>query len=79
MKSYLRQSVRDEREALAKKVGSSVGYFYQIAGGHKKPGSQLCRKLVSAEPRLTLPELRPDIWSPIPSSRVGRRSTDKPK
>lgn len=79
MKSYMQQSTPEERDALAKKVGSTVGYFYQIAGGHKQPGPKLCRKLVAAESKLTLPELRPDIWSPVPSSRVGRRSTDKPK
>lgn len=74
----MQRSSPEEREALAKKVGSSVGYFYQIAGGHKKPGPKLCRKLVAAEPGLTLPELRPDIWPAAPSIRVGRRSTDKP-
>lgn len=63
MKAYLKQAGPEEREALAKKVGSSVAYFYQIAGGHKKAGAQLCKALVEAESRLTLAELRPDIWS----------------
>lgn len=64
MKTYLRQASAEEREALAAKVESSVGYFYLIAGQHKKPGAKLCRKLVDAEPKLTLSELRPDIWEP---------------
>lgn len=63
MKTYLKQAAPEARETLATKVGSSVAYFYQIAGGHKKPGPQLCKALVDAEPLLTLAELRPDIWS----------------
>lgn len=64
MKTYLKQSTPEEREQLAKAVESSVGYFYQIAGGHKNPGSQLCKDLVKYEPKLSLHELRPDIWEP---------------
>lgn len=62
MKTYLRQSTPEQREALAAAVSSSVGYFYLIGGRHKKPGTNLCQKLVEAEPKLTLYELRPDIW-----------------
>lgn len=62
----------DERELLANRVESSVAYFWQLAGGHKKPGHKLCRRLVAAEPRLKLADLRPDIWSREPN----RRSTD---
>ncbi|MGE5650925.1 MAG: hypothetical protein ACM34A_12080 [Bacillota bacterium] len=74
MKAYMQQSTPEEREKLAKEVGSTVGYFYQIAGGHKRPGPSLCKSLVAAEPRLTLGELRPDIWTREPAKR---RSTDK--
>ena len=73
MKTYLKQATPEEREKLAKAVSSSVAYFYQIAGGHKKPGPALCKALVRAEPKLTLGELRPDIWT----RETGRRSTDK--
>jgi hypothetical protein len=64
MKTYLRQSTPEQRQALAAAVSSSVGYFYLIGGRHKKPGTTLCQKLVTAEPMLTLYELRPDIWAP---------------
>lgn len=74
IKTFMKEATPEEREALAKKVGSSVGYFWQLAGGHKKPGTDLCHRLVQAEPRLTLHELRPDVWLPP----RGRRSTDKP-
>lgn len=67
MKTYLRQATPEERRALASAVSSSVGYFYLIAGLHKRPGAKLCHALVNAEPRLTLEELRPDIWLPAPS------------
>nr|WP_315249263.1 hypothetical protein [uncultured Duganella sp.] len=63
MKTYLKQATRQQREALAQSVSSSVGYFYLIGGGHKKPGTGLCQKLVAAEPKLTLAELRPDVWT----------------
>lgn len=62
MKTYLRQANPEQRKALAQVVSSSVGYFYLIAGGHKRPGTKLCQSLVAAEPKLTLCELRPDIW-----------------
>lgn len=62
MKTFLRQAAEDERERLATAVGSSVGYFYLIAGGHRRPSTDLCKRLVSAEPRLALEALRPDVW-----------------
>jgi hypothetical protein len=64
MKTFLRQATPMERESLASAVGSSVGYLYLIGGGHRRPGPKLCKALASAEPRLTLHELRPDIWFP---------------
>jgi hypothetical protein len=74
MKTYLKQATPDEREELAKKVDSSVAYFYQIAGRHKKPGTALCKALVEAEPKLTLHGLRPDVWGelsiPLPAEAI---------
>jgi hypothetical protein len=63
MKTYLKQASADERTALASKVGSSVGYFYLIGGGHRHASAGLCKRLVEAEPKLTLKDLRPDIWA----------------
>jgi len=62
MKTFLKQSAPEEREALASSVDSSVGYFYLIAGGHRRPSTDLCKRLVHAEPRLSLAALRPDVW-----------------
>lgn len=77
MKTFLQQAAPEQREALAQTVDSSVAYFYQIAGGHKKPSPKLARALNKAEPQLTLHELRPDVWEPTTSRKYGRRSTDK--
>jgi len=63
MKTYLKQASPEQRAALADKVTSSVGYFYLIGGGHRKPSVKLCQRLVAAEPMLSLTELRPDVWS----------------
>ena len=62
MKTFLRQASPKEREELARRVGSSVAYFYLIAGGHRRPGTDLCKRLVDAEPKFVLACLRPDIW-----------------
>jgi hypothetical protein len=75
MKTYLREATPDQRTALAEQVGSSVAYFYQIAGGHKKAGAALCRALSDAEPRLTLSELRPDYWPAGIAKRATQRKT----
>lgn len=75
MKTYLKQATSDEREALASAVKSSVGYLYLIGGGHRNAGTDLCKLLVAAEPKLTLHELRPDIWT-IP--QMDRRRTSSP-
>lgn len=63
MKTYLKQATPDARKALAGITGTSVGYLYLIGGGHRRPGPELCKKLVAAESKLSLTELRPDIWA----------------
>ena len=73
----MKQATPEQREHLASRVGSSVAYFYQIAGGHKKAGPKLCKKLVAAEPLFTLPELRPDIWSPELTRRTKKNKQDQ--
>lgn len=76
MKTYLQQATPDERDALAAAVGSSVGYFYLIGGGHRRPSPSLCKRLVGAEPKLGLGDLRPDIWTQIEAPSMGRRAGD---
>lgn len=62
MKTFLQSSTPEERQKLADAVKSSVPYFYLIAGDHRRPSPKFAKELVKAEPRLTLAELRPDIW-----------------
>lgn len=79
MKTYLQQATPEQREALAVTVKSSVGYFYLIGGGHRRPSPGLSKRLVEAEPKLTLSGLRPDIWTPPAADGADtpqRRATD---
>jgi hypothetical protein len=62
MRTLLRSIEPTERERLAKRAKTSVGYLNLIAGGHRKPSPKLARKLVQADNRLTLADLRPDLW-----------------
>lgn len=80
MKTFLQQAAPAEREALAATVKSSVGYFYLIGGGHRRASPGLCKRLVEAEPKLTLWGLRPDVWAPPVADApegVKRRTTDQ--
>jgi len=75
MKNYLKQAAPCDRKALADTAGTSVAYLYLIGGGHRNPSGKLCKKLVAAEPKLTLHELRPDTWD-APAAPAPRRATD---
>lgn len=47
---------------LAFKLGTSPAYLSMIRRGHNRPSPQLAQRMVAIDKRLTLPELRPDIW-----------------
>jgi hypothetical protein len=59
-----------DRKRLAKNIGCSPLYLYQVGARRinsrtNKPavlGVALCLAAVKSDPRLTLEELRPDIW-----------------
>ena len=58
-----------EKLVLADKADTDILYLYQLHGGprnrpNRRPSVSLCRRLVEADSRLTLHELRPDIWQP---------------
>ena len=65
-----------ERDALADRVGCNRKYLYQVATGvidlktgrARQPGTDLCRQLVAADPRLKLSDLRPDVWGGAPAT-----------
>ena len=52
-----------EKKALAESAGTVVIYLHQMADGHRQPSPRMAQTLVKCDPRLTLHELRPDIWT----------------
>lgn len=65
LQEHLRSLDQAGREALAKKVSKagSVGYLYQLAGGHRQASPELAKKIEEATGGLvTRRELRPDIF-----------------
>lgn len=65
LKAYFEATKPKERRVLAATCGTSEEYLRFCANGYRQPGHELARKLVAAEPRLTLAELRPDIWGGV--------------
>lgn len=51
-----------ERKALAKAASTDHVYLYQCGTGTRKPSPALCKRLVEVDARLSLSDLRPDIW-----------------
>jgi len=62
MRNLLNELSFAEKLAFAERAGTQYFYLFQIAGGQRSPSPKLCRRLVAADPRLTVGELRPDIW-----------------
>lgn len=62
-----------ERNALAVKVGKCSQYLWQCSVGLRRPSWRLSRQLVAADGRLTLHELRPDVWDAPDSSTPPNR------
>lgn len=52
----------EEKLELARKADTGYYYLFHMAAGARLPSPRLARKLVEADNRLTLAELRPDIW-----------------
>ena len=63
MKDFLKTSSKEQRQQLASQVGSTVAYFQQIAGGHRKPGAKLCRLIQQeSKGKIKAKDLRPDYF-----------------
>lgn len=53
----------EQRKAFATKAGTSVGYLYLLAGGHRNCRPKLAREIESASGmKVSLQDLRPDIF-----------------
>ncbi len=65
---YLRTLTPAERTALAFRVSEqgSVGYLYQLAGGHRRPSAERARRLEEASGGMvTRQELLPDLFGDL--------------
>lgn len=54
-----------EKVELAKRAETQHVYLIQCASGFRKPSPALCQRLVAADSRLTLAELRPDVYGAV--------------
>lgn len=62
LRTYFQTTKPAEREEFANAVGAKVDYLYLCSRGTRKPGPELCKRIVAHDARFTLGELRPDIW-----------------
>lgn len=62
MRTYLNTVPKEDALRLAAAVNSSLNYLRLIAYKQRQAGPGLAKRLVAADSRLTLAELRPDIW-----------------
>lgn len=63
LRTWLNQTPADERGRVAKEASTSVGYLWQLAGGHRKASIELAKALETATGgQVTRSDLRPDIW-----------------
>ncbi|MFK3971079.1 hypothetical protein ACI2KS_10170 [Pseudomonas sp. NPDC087358] len=73
VREWLNSHTEEERAALAASAGTSVGYLYQLSGGHRKASVELSARLNKASKGvLTLEGLRPDLHELLSQSK--RRS-----
>lgn len=74
MARYIRTVGRVGRERLAGACGTSVGYLYQIAGGHRRPSVPLALRLERHTGGWVCRcALRPDVFPPRQCRRAGHR------
>ena len=62
VRDWLNSHTDDERTALAEAACTSVGYLWQLAGGHRKASVELAARLQKGSKGvLTLEGMRPDL------------------
>jgi DNA-binding transcriptional regulator YdaS (Cro superfamily) len=70
LQQLLKALPHGQGKQFAARVGTSYPYLYQVAHGIRTPSPDFCKRLVAADERLTLAELRPDIWAVTPPSNT---------
>lgn len=48
MKAWLNEASQEERQRVASEAGTSVGYLWLLAGGHRNPSEDLAFRLHQA-------------------------------
>lgn len=62
LRGWLAKTPEPRRKEVADKAGTSVGYLWQLAGGHRKAASDLAERLQDAsDGEITIAGLRPDL------------------
>lgn len=62
LREWLAKTPATRREEVAEQAGTSVGYLWQLAGGHRKAASDLAERLQDASRgEITIAGLRPDL------------------
>lgn len=64
LKNYLDTLPVGGKRAFAKKLGIAPAYLYQMSVGIRSIPVELCIKLTKIDSRMTLADLRPELWSP---------------
>lgn len=71
LSDFLKELTPAQRESFARKVKTSVGYLYQIAGGHRLAGHELAKRLEKESAgRVPKSKSRPDIFDEVSFSSL---------
>jgi transcriptional regulator with XRE-family HTH domain len=66
-RTFLKTTTPAERDLVAKRAGTTVGYLKQIAGGHSRPSADLAVRLeLASDRRMTREELLPEFFVRAP-------------
>lgn len=63
LKAFWNTLTRIEREDMAREIGTSPAYLYQVGHGIRRASPSLSRKIETVtEGAVTKEDLRPDLW-----------------
>lgn len=63
IRTWLSGADKPERERVAREAGTSVAYFFQLAGGHRNASIELAKRIERATGGLvSRRDLRPDFF-----------------
>lgn len=75
VRDWLNSHTDGERSALAASASTSVGYLWQLAGGHRKASVELAARLNKASKGvLTLEGMRPDLHELLSQPKRRRKA-----